>query len=426
MPLPAGPHKPGSFTKNFAWHGNGFRKLHDAIRAGFGGELAPVNRNVWRAACGLSDSDFLVAANFYLFNVVQGRENVIPVDELVRFAVMEPHSLSFDRLSLFTIHLSLGGRRRGVAGAEFPTVWANEFARLSLWQRGRWRRGALDEGTMDAFLAPRIQGVPDAKQKSRMNYRHLFELARYLPAASGEIHAHAEDWVANALFVAWDRRILAAPGAARTSDDLVRESVVEEDYKLLGVTVDEFVPMASAVAAQYAAAGGLARFNASSPASTIVAGASAAPASKGDLAWLTRAGADGAVERQVAQRLSQVRDRLQAMKLKAHYQHRCMACGEALLVGIDPERHYVEAAHIQPLGQPHNGPDHPGNMLVLCPNHHLQFDRGVIGVRMTAAGPVFTSRVLGDPLDGKAVLVQPPHAIDPVYVTWHHEFFGGS
>ena len=33
-----------------------------------------------------------------------------------------------------------------------------------------------------------------------------------------------------------------------------------------------------------------------------------------------------------------------------------------------------EVHHIKPLGSGHQGPDYPGNMLVLCPNHHAAFD----------------------------------------------------
>ena len=38
---------------------------------------------------------------------------------------------------------------------------------------------------------------------------------------------------------------------------------------------------------------------------------------------------------------------------------------------------YAEAAHIKPVGKPHNGPDRPENLLCLCPNHHLMLDKGV-------------------------------------------------
>ena len=52
-------------------------------------------------------------------------------------------------------------------------------------------------------------------------------------------------------------------------------------------------------------------------------------------------------------------------------------CGEhvaTLESALYEDRGYAEVHHIRPLGSGHDGPDHPGNMLVLCPNHHAAFD----------------------------------------------------
>ena len=68
-----------------------------------------------------------------------------------------------------------------------------------------------------------------------------------------------------------------------------------------------------------------------------------------------------------------VRDTQQARKIKALYDHRCQACGTRLEGQAGP---YAEAAHIRPLGAPHDGPDTPDNILCLCPNHHVLFDHG--------------------------------------------------
>ena len=46
-------------------------------------------------------------------------------------------------------------------------------------------------------------------------------------------------------------------------------------------------------------------------------------------------------------------------------------CGERVST---PAGGYAEAAHITPLGIPHNGPDQPSNLLCLCPNCHRRFD----------------------------------------------------
>jgi len=72
-----------------------------------------------------------------------------------------------------------------------------------------------------------------------------------------------------------------------------------------------------------------------------------------------------------------VRDTTQARRIKALYDHRCQVCGTRLEGLAGP---YAEAAHIRPLGAPHHGPDTPDNILCLCPNHHVLFDHGGVGI----------------------------------------------
>lgn len=42
---------------------------------------------------------------------------------------------------------------------------------------------------------------------------------------------------------------------------------------------------------------------------------------------------------------------------------------------------YTEAHHIQPLGQPHNGPDIVENLLNVCPHHHAELD--LVAIRLS-------------------------------------------
>jgi len=72
-----------------------------------------------------------------------------------------------------------------------------------------------------------------------------------------------------------------------------------------------------------------------------------------------------------------VRDTAQARRIKGLYNYRCQMCGIRLDCPAGP---YAEAAHIRPLGTPHDGPDTPENILCLCPNHHVLFDNGAISV----------------------------------------------
>lgn len=73
-----------------------------------------------------------------------------------------------------------------------------------------------------------------------------------------------------------------------------------------------------------------------------------------------------------------VRDTKIARDLKRLYQHKCQVCDVAI-----PTKNgvYSEGAHIKPLGKPHNGDDSLGNLLCLCPNHHVMFDKGAFSVK---------------------------------------------
>lgn len=71
-----------------------------------------------------------------------------------------------------------------------------------------------------------------------------------------------------------------------------------------------------------------------------------------------------------------LRDTRLARQLKLLHRDRCQLCGETLR--ISEGRTYSEAHHIIPLGNKHNGPDVPGNIIVLCPNHHALCDMGAI------------------------------------------------
>jgi hypothetical protein len=103
-------YPPGSFTKNFAWHGTGLRKLHAAIRSGFRGALTAPSRDDWRKHSGINDSSLdLIPVNFFLRNAA-GRMSVY---ELVVQALTQAHTLRFDRLALFALHLNRVGHGKG-------------------------------------------------------------------------------------------------------------------------------------------------------------------------------------------------------------------------------------------------------------------------------------------------------------------------
>ena len=71
--------------------------------------------------------------------------------------------------------------------------------------------------------------------------------------------------------------------------------------------------------------------------------------------------------------IRKIRDNEKSRALKLRYRYKCQVCRTSLGDGEDG---YAEVHHLRPLGGRHRGLDNWNNMLVLCPNHHVQFDYG--------------------------------------------------
>ncbi|MCT9092959.1 HNH endonuclease [Streptomyces sp. ASQP_92] len=84
---------------------------------------------------------------------------------------------------------------------------------------------------------------------------------------------------------------------------------------------------------------------------------------------------DMPVQRRTAVVQSQDRDTRVTRRVKKWYDNICQMCSTRIELPAPPYL-YSEAAHIQALGAPHDGPDRIENVLCLCPNCHIQFDRG--------------------------------------------------
>lgn len=105
-----------------------------------------------------------------------------------------------------------------------------------------------------------------------------------------------------------------------------------------------------------------------------------------------------------------------AGQLQSRHGDRCQLCGDRLARGDGTG--YSEVHHLQPLGPPHDGPDEPGNVLVLCPNHHADFDHGVVAIdpeTLTVDHP-YDSRV-----DGQRITTTGGHDLDPERIRYHNE-----
>lgn len=109
-------------------------------------------------------------------------------------------------------------------------------------------------------------------------------------------------------------------------------------------------------------------------------------------------------------------DRETVAALKSLYNDRCQLCDARLASGDGTG--FSEVHHIQPLGSPHDGPDEHSNMLVLCPNHHADFDNGVI--RVTPA-ELTVEHPYDSDVDGQQLSVAPEHALSESALEYHDE-----
>lgn len=71
-----------------------------------------------------------------------------------------------------------------------------------------------------------------------------------------------------------------------------------------------------------------------------------------------------------------VRNTELAKRVKVLHKYECQICGYTIILADGSQ--YAESHHIQPLGEPHNGPDVMENIICLCPNHHAACDFGAI------------------------------------------------
>ncbi|MFC7228684.1 HNH endonuclease [Salinirubellus salinus] len=108
-----------------------------------------------------------------------------------------------------------------------------------------------------------------------------------------------------------------------------------------------------------------------------------------------------------------VRDPSLVADLKALYDCTCQLCGARRKQG--PDTRYAECHHVKPLGDPHRGPDTRPNLLVLCPDHHVDFDYGMVRVdpRSLAVDHAYDSSVHAE--------LETRHEVGERFLTYHND-----
>jgi putative restriction endonuclease len=140
--------------------------------------------------------------------------------------------------------------------------------------------------------------------------------------------------------------------------------------------------------------------------------------SDGGEAWTGQAVAvpDGALRpnraTSVVQRI--VRNSKVTQWVKDCHSYSCQFCGIVLETEAGP---YAEGAHVRALGAPHHGPDVVSNVLCLCPNDHVLFDKGALYVEGGRVYRTATAELVGE------LRTQPDHEVASEHFAYHREKF---
>lgn len=388
--------------------------LYTAIRQGFKGVLAPVDRNTFREHSRPGRHLDRILVNLFLHN----RRGQLSVDEFVFRAIKHHYLPIFDHLALFVLHLN---RCRDGESELQPATWANEFVRERLWSNGSWQASALSDESLDRFLLARTDAQNEARIQCRNNYRRLFELCNLVPSSLPTIDSRMEQWIDSALFIVWDREILdtGVSGKTRLLEIIDRDQI----YKLVGAEREYTLAKAQYFVNIYQDLGALGRFKIDADVPSCLA-----PVANDSKSGLPEApssdrpaheGFDRKIELQSVAWMEQLRDRRKSAVIKQRYNNACQFCGTKLQVS--QSFHYSEAVHIKAVGSPHDGPDRIDNMVVLCPNHHLQFDHGILCIEKIGSEYTINSKLANDPLHGKTITLL--HDIKDEYVKYHFDRF---
>ncbi len=106
-----------------------------------------------------------------------------------------------------------------------------------------------------------------------------------------------------------------------------------------------------------------------------------------------------------------IRDSKFGKELKELYDYKCCFC--EMLLERPHDTPYVESCHIKPRNE--GGPDIKENILILCPNHHIEFDYGSIS--MDPSDLTLRHINIRNMLDGVQITLK--HYVDRNYLEYH-------
>lgn len=109
-----------------------------------------------------------------------------------------------------------------------------------------------------------------------------------------------------------------------------------------------------------------------------------------------------------------VRNTALVKQLKREYEYRCQVCG--VQRKRDSDSYYAEGHHLHPLGDSPPGPDHEKNIIILCPNHHADFDYGMIKVDPDT----FELSHAYESLSSPVLEVSDGHSLGVEYIEYHN------
>lgn len=110
-----------------------------------------------------------------------------------------------------------------------------------------------------------------------------------------------------------------------------------------------------------------------------------------------------------------IRNTTMVHDLKRLYGHECQLCGSVRQRSAGTD--YAEGHHLRPLGRPHDGPDTRANLLILCPNHHADFDYGMVSVDPES---LTVAHAYEPGLSGTTLTLDSEHSLAREHIEYHN------